>query len=891
MKSLRFYQLLVWLVVMYSTLFAFQKSNGTPLGGMGTGYVKFNAITGDFGVSGKTPPPAADGYEFSGRKAAGGFHFFANGETTTKAKTDNEEAWCPLYFADFGETGGVTFILNAFGPFVPGEGEENYKLATSPMALFEVMAVNGNSQAVDVAAAMEFANGGLLGGAGSGTAVSGNKAISFAGSENACLAVDCNSSTAEFSVGAVSSSFNGTLANDDGDAVAAKCTLAAGDTVRFKFVLAWWRTYENSNSKFGVSGGDKENYWYHNNFDNSEEVALYGVEKFDVVRNGMVSFVDRVMASNFPEWYNDRLLNNTYPLIHNTQCAKDGRVAFWEGRYGIIGTIDQGEHAALFYTFMWPKCQWRELRYWGTTAWQGAEKGQIHHDFNIGINTFNGPSNSRFLCPWDSWNRSDYWWVPNTKHWSDLNTMFLFKAYELMLATGNKDSLTSLFPYIRNTAERLIQQSEEAGKHIPVNSESTYDEKGLKTPRYACGIALAAYLAVAEMAQFIGEDEVAIKFREQYEKGREEYRTDYFNNSFGTGSSISEGDVAGYSWAHYLCLEPVMDSDFVAAGVERAYDYYRKQSGTRSKLGKWHFYTYDHFGGAAISIGKVDTGMEVHKWDYDFYYTGNPGYVFWQTLSVTNSEYASYMTAPCVWRSYFQMTGYMIDNARNRLWIRPVVPSSMEGKISDALLLNPKGMGTLDYDENIDPAAPKRIQKMLVRFDSTVTIREIILKNNAGAGSADMPLYVALTNNGQKVKGYTVTAEGSGFEKNIRVALNSSIGIKEGLSIEVYKDTTVASVTVSNIVGSRFTFLKNTLLARGKPLSFTVGRKGNVTIEAFTLAGARIGTLFRGEVCSGAHSIIWNGKTLSGDRISSSSLILRLQTARRIVSKNMLVVN
>lgn len=238
MFSLRNHLSIIVLLCMFSGTLAFKGTNGTPLGGMGTGYVKFNAKKGEFAVSGKAPPAAADGYEFSSRKpSSGGFHFFANGETTRNAKTDNEEAECPLYRADFGKTGGVTFKLNAFGPFVPGENPEHYKMATSPMALFEVTAINTNAEEVAVAAAMEFANGGLLGGANSGSAMEGNKSISFSGNENATLAADCDNTSAEFSVGNVGSGFNGTLSNGDGNAVAAKCMVAAGDTVRFKFVL------------------------------------------------------------------------------------------------------------------------------------------------------------------------------------------------------------------------------------------------------------------------------------------------------------------------------------------------------------------------------------------------------------------------------------------------------------------------------------------------------------------------------------------------------------------------------------------------------------------------------------------------------------------------------
>ena len=337
-------------IIFYCSVWALSGTGGTPLGGMGTGYVVFDGSK--FGVSGKMPPAGADLGET--KIVSSGFSFFVNGTAKTQMKAISEDAKCPLQTAEFGTVGDVKFSLTAFGPYVPGEGNEKFQLATSPLAFFDITAVNSGAEVVDVAVAMEFANGGLLGGANSGTVETGNQAISFSGSpDNAYLTVDCDGTAPIFSAGAVGTfTTDGKLTNADGNLVAAQCNVAAGGTVHFKFVLAWYRTYGS------------ENYYYHNFYTNSKEAATFGLSKFDTVKTGVTSYVSRTMASNFPEWYKDRLLNNTYPLIHNAQCAKDGRIAFWEGNYGIIGTIDQGQHAALFYTFNWPEVQWHELQYW-----------------------------------------------------------------------------------------------------------------------------------------------------------------------------------------------------------------------------------------------------------------------------------------------------------------------------------------------------------------------------------------------------------------------------------------------------------------------------------------------------------------------------------------------
>ncbi|MGD9202185.1 MAG: GH116 family glycosyl hydrolase, partial [Chitinispirillia bacterium] len=456
-KSLSFITL-----VFHFNIWSLSGTGGTPLGGMGTGYVKFDGSK--FSVSGKMPPAAADHCKGRAEKkiSSSGFHIFANGTAKSPAEAISEDAKCPLQAADFGTIGDITFTLNAFGPYWPGEGVEKYQLATSPLALFDITAENKGAASAEAAVAMEFANGGLLGGANDGK-VDGKQGISFPGSpDNTYLMVDCNGVSPTFSAGGNGSfSSNGTLSNTDGNLVAAKCTIDAGKKAHFKFVLAWYRTY------------DDEGYYYHNFYKNSKDAASFGMLKFDKVRDGITSFVDRVMASNFPDWYKDRLLNNTYPLIHNSVCAKDGRTAFWEGNYGIIGTLDQGQHAAVFYTFNWPAVQWHELQYW---IRQQKPSGQIHHDFNRGVMRFtpNSSGNNRHLLPWDDKGHADYWWFSNTDTWADLNSMFILKAYELMLATGDLDSMKKNWSGIKKAANRLIGQCE-SGSKLPLKSHSTYD--------------------------------------------------------------------------------------------------------------------------------------------------------------------------------------------------------------------------------------------------------------------------------------------------------------------------------------------------------------------------------------------------------------------------------
>ena len=863
-------------IALVSELWALSGTGGVPLGGMGTGYVVFDGA--NFSVSGKMPPAGADKTET--KISSSGFYFLAGTETKSKPKATSEDAKCPLQTADFGAIGGIKFTLNGFGPYMPGDGKDNFQLAMSPLALLDITAVNSGTAAVDVAVAMEFANGGLLGGGSSGTVETGNQAISFAGtSDNAYLAVDCDGTTPTFSAGAIGTfATDGKLANAAGNLVGAKCNIAANGTVHFKFVLAWYRGYGS------------ENYFYHTYYQNSKEAATFGLSKFDAVRTGITSFVSRVTASNFPDWYKDRLLNNTYPLIHNSVCAKDGRTAFWEGNYGIIGTIDQGEHAAVFYTFNWPDIQWHELQY---CSRQQKSNGQVHHDFNQGTQSFTAGSdaNNRHLLGWDDKTHADYWWFSNTDTWADLNCMFIFKAYELMLATGNRDSVKTYWPAIKKTADRLISQCA-SGSKLPLQCHSTYDRcqsAGTNcslTPEYNGGLAITTYQAISEIAKFCGEDATATTIYDNYKAAKTEYKQQYGSSSkYGVEASVAnsgrfpEGHIAGYSWANYLCLEPTMDKDWITATCKKMRD---KQTTIRAN-GEWIFYCVDHYGGAEIAINMPDAAMTIHKQDYDYYYKTVPKEVFWQSLQEGdgNTHHDSYMTAPTVWHSYFQFCGYMLDNANNRLWIRPRVPTDMGGKITNAILLNPKALGTLNYEET---PTTNRTQSITISYDAPITVKEIVLNNNTAATTPNVAVIV----NGQPA-GITVKAEDWGIEQNIRVGLTTPIQIGPGgakITVSKVPDYVNGVPTTSAACDLG---LKTSFLRSGNAIYFTVDRSGPVTMELIALNGAKIGLVMEQSLPAGNHVFQWNGKTASNRSMASGVALLRVSSVNGSITKPVVI--
>jgi uncharacterized protein (DUF608 family) len=879
-----------------TNLWALASTKGTPLGGMGTGYIIFNALTGQLASSGKTMPPAqAMGSEFTNyAPSSSGFYFFANGASKSKASTTTEDAKFPIYTADFGATGGVNFKLTAFGPIAPGQ--DNEQLAQSPLAFFDVLATNNNAAACTVAVALEFANGTLLGGASTG-ANDGNNAITWAGStENAYMMVNCTGTSPLYTAGALGSfTTTGSLTTGAGNLVAAKCYVAAGNTAHYRFVMSWYQQWSGSKGN--------EGHWYYNYYTNaasgSKDCAVYGMNHFDAAEWGATSIVNRVMASNFPDWYKDRLLNNLYTVTHNVQCASDGRVGTWEGQYPIIGTLDQTAHAQTFFCFNWPQNQWRELQFWSRQQRQEANLlGQIHHDFN-GCASGNWDANSHFFNAWDDYTHPDYWYQPNTTDWGDLQCMYIFKAYELMLATGNRDSLNHWWPKIKNSLNRMMNQAIGGGYLCVASIHSSYDDNS-SSPEYVAGIQLAAWEAGVEIAKYVGDDSAAARIQSWYNAARNEFRGRFFTSSWCTNSNYCERAAAGYSWQRFLNLPAIWDSDIVVTGCNRLWSYYNAQVGDRNKLGKWHFYTYDHFGGTATAIGDVDNAMSCHQWDYNYYYTASPAYVFWQDLWSTNNTYHSYCTAPCVWHSYVQMTGAMLDNANHRLWIRPMLPSSMNKVLKDAPILNPRGWGTLNFNDSdnvtvvVDTFVDIFYQRCTVAFDSTVAVKEIVLKNDLPALRVVYDSNVRIWNNDSfqhyNIAGCEAETNGNAYEKNIRVTFADTILIGPG-GAKIQVGLFNSSVGVKDYKGYRFrgvaggAALSDCRIKAGKPIHYAVAAAGPIVLDLFAENGAKIGTIFSGTVSAGSHTAVWNGRSSNGMRIGSGIAVLRLISPTGVINR------
>jgi hypothetical protein len=237
------------------------------------------------------------------------------------------------------------------------------------------------------------------------------------------------------------------------------------------------------------------------------------------------------------------------------------------------------------------------------------------------------------------------------------------------------------------------------------------------------------------------------------------------------------------------------------------------------------------------------------------------------------------MPAQFVWHSFYLFCVNLIYIQKKRLWIRPRIPSEMKGEISNALLLNPKCLGTLYYKES---ATGQCIQ---VAFDAPgATVSEIVLKNNTG--SATPPIKI----NGEAVT--TVTAEEIGIEKNLRIKLASPMTIGPGgmaISVNGMECNTGVCPETKRSLPKFPLAVNNFRIAAGQRIHYTANATGLITMELTGLNGSKIGTIMRERTTPGAHSFVWNGRTIDGKWAGTSIAVLRISSPSGSTAKTVMM--
>ena len=739
-------------------------TTGAPLGGIGTGGVKFCSYTGNFYGSFATPCQFNDFAQQQNMQ----FQLFTDrgGSIQTSQKLSSvitngrsdDDAIYPVQYANLGITNGIAVTLTAFAPY----DVTNYTRMFYPYVFYEIKLKNTQTTSVTAAIALQIQTSGnptIVSGKGLHTGI--DRAL-YASCGKTGATVSMGSDNGFFTTGICSNAISSAT-----NRVAVSVALAAGDSALVRFVFSWF----NSST---------QDYWYSNAASNAAAFADTGLAFFDTFKTKAVELVTRMRASNLPGWLIDQTLNKLSNITNNSIYKKDGRYCHNEGEWGCYGTMDQMWHARQMNTMFVPFIAWQELHFWARTQ-KTDPVGQIHHDLQIP------------LCAWDDQQHADYRVIDS---WVDLNCGFITSVYEAFIASVDTAQLNLIWPYVTKAAQRILAQaSAYPATGYPYTFQGTansYDDGGNPDP-FNASMAITAFKAMTRLGAVENAPTLVAKYQGAFDTACVSFTKRYLSNNFPTGQMCES--VLGGQWiGYYLKFGDYFPRQAMDYGLSSEDAYYSPLtkgilSSTRT-YSEWGPYLMSHLGGLYLQTGK-QANWRALQYDYaqrtfddrnmvfNTYLDIPPKVTTLVYLATSASGSQQYMSLPVLWRNYYSIVGFQRNKYSGEMWIEPIIPLEMNHVMTNALIVTPEGYVTVSCTESGSKFQTRHLQ---VTADNPMAVSSIYLCDTFALNDSNIHVDI----NGVKK---TFTRIGRDYSKELKVDWNGTLG-PAGIVIDVADDST-----------------------------------------------------------------------------------------------------
>jgi hypothetical protein len=753
-------------------------TTGTPLGGVGTGAVKYCAWTGILNAFTDMTPAGMQRYNKHvtlGKNACFQFYSKRSGkvETSNPLKVPqisghyDDDAIFPVHQANFGLINNIRVSMTGFCPW----NLQDFDKMCLPYSFFEFTLENTDNSPADAAVAMNikyetipvFIPGkGLKDDSGMH-----QKAVFAKSSDSNCL-ITAGNDDDFYKNGKCSN-----VINDTTNRIAVKIQLKPKEKKTIKFVLAWYKV-----NKYGK-------YFYENAHSGVGTVTEEGLKYFDGFKTNAITFVDRMRGSTIPQWMTNYLLNVLCNMVNNSVYSKDGRACMAEGEFNHLGTIDeywQGRN--IIGSNMMPYFTWKELEYWGRTQFREPYLGQIHHDFHVAKS---GGVGDEELCAWDDYKHMDYRALEDVVSWPDENVGFIVGAYETFIATDNIEKLKLLWPYLKNTGKRLLAQKEKYGD--PNNpwtfetSHNMYDAGGY-CQTYSTGVAIPAYRCMAKMSRVMGEEDTRLLFENAEKETIKGFEKKYLTTEYIYLDKHCENALSGPWFSQCLKFDQfdnVKVDRYIFDVLDKFYKPTVDSMGyPKGTYNEWPQHIVGHLGGYALQRNKLDIALALWKDMYNRSYTDRNRIfnlpITLQPKAIPNyaatsiDGYYQYTSRTSTWRIYQDMIGYYRNKHTGEIWLEPVILPEMNHELIDGYYISSEGNGTVSCIEKGNAFEDRTI---LFKPENPIRVNGIYIKDHQG-----IPV---ITVNGYK---QSWTRTGPEWKRRILINWRGTISVK-GIVVEV----------------------------------------------------------------------------------------------------------
>lgn len=802
-------------------------TTGTPMGGVGSGAIKFCSWNGSFALADVT----INNINFA-KVSDMRFQFFSNRGGTVKTADTlksvlvggayDDDAVYPIQTANFGVINGVTVSLLSFSPIDFSKIDN----MCYPIAMYEITLANTQNSAVDASVAL------LLPTNGTPTVIAG-KGIGSTASHGRAACVSTEAENPVFSCGNDNGFITGGVCNNNLGAttnkVAMKISLGANETKHINFVIAWYNS----------ANGYTDRFYYANLCQNASAAAEKGLSLFSTYKKNALLIVNSMRGSNLPDWLVNQTLNTLSLLTNNSIYMKDGRCIYTEGQWNTNGTMDQMWAGRFINYQMFPQIAWNELEYWARTQRTSPDTadGQIHHDMQGGGNGS--------IVSWDQSVHPDGSFGANAD-WIDLNCNYIVSVYENYIATDDSSKLAYHWPHVKRAAQRIVKQLKYLdNKTYPCtfsdSSRNTYDVGGTY-PFYNATLASLAFKVMSAFADIKSEPSIKTQFDSLYKISVSSFEKRWLTNNFPNGLHC-ECIATGQWMAFLLGLGEMYPSEKITYMLDCMKTYYKNPETAglpNAGYNEWAPYIVSHYGGLCIQTGRFAEwkGLQKDWFDRTF---NNRNLVFNIELGiptkVSNPVYPAtdisggneYMSDPTIWRNYYDLAGFRRNAHSREIAIEPKPAPEMNHAVTNAVVFIPEGTATINYSES---GTSFLTQKISIAASNPIPVSKLYVRDKYGSDVKTVQVNNAPV---------TFTRVGSGFAKELCLNWSGMIG-PEGVHI-VVSDEAVSTLRPTASDRMKSTAPKTLLFSGDKftlPESFS-GKAVNVSV--YDLAGHQIGTI------------------------------------------------
>ncbi|MCY3018262.1 MAG: GH116 family glycosyl-hydrolase [Planctomycetota bacterium] len=527
----------------------------------------------------------------------------------------------------------------------------------------------------------------------------------------------------------------GRLSGTKGHLLASSIVLPAKSTRHVVFILAWdFPVYISGD---GQKWPRKELGHYHSNFyQGADAIALDCRNNYTSIHAGVDAWFRRMWnESNLPQWMLRQILTSTSHMAYNGVFFKNGQAAMKEGDcFPLVGTYDEQFFCSLAELLFLPEAEWGNLQIFANAT---TPQGAIRHDLGTMCVTAESTSEDHTV-PY-SGKRTGFWDAgDNTPGW-------ILDLYRDYLWTGNTARLKALWPTVeKGCAYMLTGDKDNNGLY---DDGKTYDCFGsIPENMYINDLQRAAFQAAAKMADVMGDarsrDAYAARSELMAKKLEELWNPKGF---YGAGRSQPDNPMAtallGEHSDDLLCMPRQLDPERVRRHLQYMGTLGQNFNGKtfqvmqREMPGGWVAETImsnaeglRDYCSLALWRGCTREGMAVAKCFYDVIFEhlqrewNQPMLITADRNPIFGNHYQS---VPAAWHLLLGLEGLAWDVPGRKLWIRPNLPESFQGKLR-AFLPGAITWGGLDYSR----VEPDCSQKFVLTFEHPFELEFLGVRNS-----------------------------------------------------------------------------------------------------------------------------------------------------------------